>query len=63
MYFENKGENFLIYNMHLDSFNSLENELAKNIPAFCKELLITWIICGGRVVKVHFFFYMFLFLT
>jgi hypothetical protein len=40
-YFENKGENFHIYNMHLDSFNSLENELAKNIPAFCKELLIT----------------------
>jgi hypothetical protein len=26
-YFENIGENFLIYNMNLDSFKSLENEL------------------------------------
>ena len=46
-YFENIGKNFLIFNMKLDSFKSLENELTKNIPAFYKELLNTWIICGG----------------
>jgi hypothetical protein len=27
MYFENIGENILIFNMNLDSFKSLENEL------------------------------------
>ena len=46
-YFENIGENFLIFNMNLDSFKSLENELTKNIPAFNKELLKTWITCRG----------------
>jgi hypothetical protein len=35
-YFENIGENFLIFNMNLDSFKSLENELTKNIPACYK---------------------------
>ena len=40
--FENIGENFLIFNMNLDSFTSLENELTKTIPAFYKELLKTW---------------------
>ena len=42
--------------MKLDSFKSLENELTKNIPAFYKELLKTWIICGGGgggEIKVH----------
>jgi hypothetical protein len=34
--------------MNLDSFKSLENELTKNIPAFYKELLKTWITCRGR---------------
>jgi hypothetical protein len=29
--------------MNLDSLKSLENELTKNIPAFYKELLKTWI--------------------
>ena len=43
MYFENIGENFLIFNMNLDSFKSLENELTKNISAFYKGLLKTWI--------------------
>ena len=48
-YFEKIGENFLIFNMNLDSFKSLENELTKNIPAFNKELLKTWSTCrGGR---------------
>jgi hypothetical protein len=32
-YFENIGENFLIFNMNLDSFKCLENELTKNIQA------------------------------
>jgi hypothetical protein len=32
-YFENIGENFLIFNMNLDSFKSSENELTKNIAA------------------------------
>ena len=50
-YFENIGENFLIFNMNLDSFKSLENELTKNIPAFYKELLKTWITCRGRENK------------
>ena len=47
-YFENIGENFLIFNMNLDS-------LAKNIPAFYKESLKTWITCrgGGGGIKVH----------
>jgi hypothetical protein len=36
-YFENIGENFLIFSMNLDSFKSLENELTKNILAFYKE--------------------------
>jgi hypothetical protein len=53
MYFENIGENFLIFNMNLDSFKSLGNELTKNIPAFYKELLKTWIICGRGGMKVH----------
>ena len=53
-YFENIGENFLIFDMNLDSFISLENELTKNIPAFYKELLKTWITCRGwGGVKVH----------
>jgi len=48
-YFENIGENILIFNMKLDSFKYLENELTKNSPAFYKELLKIWIICkGGR---------------
>jgi hypothetical protein len=34
---------------------SLYSVQISNIPAFCKELLITWIICGGGV-KVHYFF-------
>jgi hypothetical protein len=34
--------------LNLDSFKSLENELTKNIPAFYKEILETWIICGGE---------------
>ena len=42
-YFENIGENFLIFNMNLDSFKSLKSELTKNIPVFYKELLKTWI--------------------
>ena len=46
-YFENIGENFLIFNMNLDSFKSLENELTKNIPGFYKELLKTWSTCRG----------------
>jgi hypothetical protein len=54
-YFENIGENFLIFNMNLDSFKSLENELTKNISAFYKELLKTfkgldiffWYYCAG----------------
>jgi hypothetical protein len=29
----------------------LENELTKNIPAFYKELLKTWITCRGRENK------------
>ena len=33
--------------MNLDSFKSLENELTKNIPAFYKEFLKTWITCRG----------------
>ena len=33
--------------MNLDSSKSLENELTKNIPAFYKELLKTWITCRG----------------
>jgi hypothetical protein len=37
--------------MNLDSFKSLENELTKNIPAFNKELLKTWITCRGRENK------------
>jgi hypothetical protein len=37
--------------MNLDSFKSLENELTKNIPAFYKELLKTWITCRGRENK------------
>ena len=40
-YFEKIGENFLIFNMNLDSFKSLEHVLTKNIPAFYKELLKT----------------------
>jgi hypothetical protein len=55
-YFKNIGENFLILNKNLDSFKSLEHELTKNIPAFHKELLKTWITCrGGRGggIKVH----------
>jgi hypothetical protein len=40
--------------MNLDSFKSFENELTKNIPAFYKELLKTWIISGGGIIKVHF---------
>jgi hypothetical protein len=52
-YFENIGENFLIFNMNLDSFKSLEKELTKNIPAFYKELLKTWITCRGGENKVH----------
>ena len=52
-YFENIGENCLIFNMNLDSFNSLKNELTKYIPAFYKELLKTWIICGGGKMEVH----------
>ena len=44
-YFENIGENFIIFNMNLDSFKCLEYELTKNIPAFNKEVLQTWIIC------------------
>jgi hypothetical protein len=35
--------------MNLDSFKSLENELTKNIPAFYKELLKTWITCGKKL--------------
>jgi hypothetical protein len=31
------------FNMNLDSFKSLENELTKNIPPFYQELLKTWI--------------------
>ena len=30
-YFEEIGENFLIFDMNLGSFKSLENELSKNI--------------------------------
>jgi hypothetical protein len=30
----------------------LENELTKNIPAFYKELLKTWITCRGRENKI-----------
>jgi hypothetical protein len=52
-YFENIAENFLIFNMNLDSFKTLENELTKNIPAFYKELLKTWITCRGGGIKVH----------
>jgi hypothetical protein len=37
--------------MNLDSFKCLENELTKNIPAFYKELLKTWITCRGRENK------------
>ena len=33
-YFEKIGENFLIFNMNLDSFKSLKNELTKNIRVF-----------------------------
>jgi hypothetical protein len=33
-YFEKIGENFLIFNMNLDSFKFLKNELTKNIPVF-----------------------------
>ena len=40
-YFEKIGESFLIFNMNLDSFKSLEHVLTKNIPAFYKELLKT----------------------
>jgi len=47
-YFENIGENILIFNMKLDSFKYLENELTKNSPAFYKELLKIWIICKGE---------------
>ena len=43
--------------MNLDSFKSLENELTKYIPTLYKELLKTWIICGGGGggggIKVH----------
>jgi hypothetical protein len=38
----------MVFNMNLYSFKSLENELIKNIPAFYKELLKTWITCRGR---------------
>jgi len=41
-YFQNLGENFLIFSMNLDSIKSLENELTKNIP-----VLKTWTNCGG----------------
>jgi hypothetical protein len=37
--------------MNLDSFKSLENELTKNIPAFYKELLKTWITCRVRFIE------------
>jgi hypothetical protein len=33
--------------MNLFSFNSLDNKLAKHIPAFYKELLKAFLICGG----------------
>ena len=46
--FENIGESFLIFDMNLGSYISLENELSKNIPSFYKQLLKTWIICGGE---------------
>ena len=39
--------------MNLDSFKSLENELTKNISAFYKELLKTWITCREGGIKVH----------
>jgi hypothetical protein len=45
--FENIGENFLIFDMHLGSYISLENEFSKSIPSFYKKILKTWIICGG----------------
>jgi hypothetical protein len=34
--------------MNLFSFNSLDNKLAKHIPAFYKEPLKTFLICGGQ---------------
>ena len=45
--FENIGENFLIFDMNLGSYISFENEFSKSIPSFYKNLLKTWIICGG----------------
>jgi len=46
--FENIGENFLIFSMNLDSFNSLDNKLTKNTSAFYKEQLKTFLICEGK---------------
>ena len=50
-YFENIGENILIFNMNLFSFNSLDNKLAKHILAFYKEPLKIFLICGGEKRK------------
>jgi hypothetical protein len=36
-YFENIGENFLIFNMNLDSFKSLENELIYSFGIIVQE--------------------------
>ena len=51
--FENIGENFLIFDMNLGSYISLENELSKNIPSFYKKLLKTWLFVEGGGIKVH----------
>jgi hypothetical protein len=49
-YFENIGENFLIFNMNLDSFKSLENELSKNQFTFTKYLPLYFIYLFPHII-------------
>jgi len=39
--------------MNLFSFNSLDNKLAKHIPAFYKEPLKTFFYLWRRKIKIH----------
>jgi hypothetical protein len=51
--FENIGENFLIFDMNLGSYISLENEFSKSIPSFYKNYWKHGLFVEEGGIKVH----------
>jgi hypothetical protein len=44
-YFNNLGNNWLVFNMNIDDIKNLPK--ANNLPAFYRDILMSWVKTGG----------------